>query len=97
MNKMPKKNKRSIRKIIIKNFNNNYTSKEPYVNKYFPKIKFSNNLLTQTSINTKTIKSRSQTEPNIIINDFKNNIKNNIVKDSISSTSYLIISKLIMK
>lgn len=89
MNKMPKKNKRSIRKIIIKNFNNNYTSKEPYVNKYFPKIKFSNNLLTQTSINTKTIKSRSQTEPNIIINDFKNNIKNNIVKDSISSTSYL--------
>ncbi len=66
---MSSKTKRNIRKIIIKGFNQNNTTKQLSMNKYIPKISFSNEMLTQTSLNTKSIRFRSQTEPNLTIND----------------------------
>jgi hypothetical protein len=86
---MSSKTKRNIRKIIIKSFNQNNTTKQLSMNKYIPKISFSNEMLTQTSLNTKSIRFRSQTEPNLTINDVKQIAKNNLKKGSINRNSYL--------
>ena len=86
---MSSKTKRNIRKIIIKGFNQNNTTKQLSMNKYIPKISFSNEMLTQTSLNTKSIRFRSQTEPNLTINDVKQIAKNNLKKGSINRNSYL--------
>ena len=86
---MSSKTKRNIRKIIIKSFNQNNTTKQLSMNKYIPKISFSNEMLTQTSLNTKSIRFRSQTEPNLTINDVKQIAKNNLKKGSINGNSYL--------
>ena len=86
---MSSKTKRNIRKIIIKSFNQNNTTKQLSMNKYIPKISFSNEMLTQTSLNTKSIRFRSQTEQNLTINDVKQIAKNNLKKGSINRNSYL--------
>ena len=86
---MSSKTKRNIRKIIIKSFNQNNTTKQLSMNKHIPKISFSNKMLTQTSLNTKSIRFRSQTEPNLTINDVKQIAKNNLKKGSINRNSYL--------
>ena len=86
---MSSKTKRNIRKIIIKSFNQNNTTKQLSMNKYIPKISFSNEMLTQTSLNTKSIRFRSQTEPNLTITDVKQIAKNNLKKGSINRNSYL--------
>ena len=89
---MSTKNKKNIRKIILKNFAQNNTSKPTFLNKNFPKITFSNEFLTKANKNNRIIKYRSQTESNIAINKTNLTEKNNIKLDSIPSNTYLNIS-----
>ena len=87
---MSTKVQKNIRKMVIKNFNQNNTLKQLFMNKKFPKISFSNEMLTQSNLNnTKSIKLRNHTDQNLIINETNSLLKNNIKKDSITSTSYL--------
>ena len=86
---MSTKARKNLRKIVIKNFNQNNTLKQLAMNKKFPKITFSNEMLTQSNLNTKSIKLRNHTDQNLIINESKTLLKNNIKKDSITSTDYL--------
>ena len=92
---MSTKVQKNIRKMVIKNFNQNNTLKQLFMNKKFPKISFSNEMLTQSNLNTKSIKLRNHTDQNLIINESKTLPKNNIKKDSITSTDYLINSNFI--
>jgi len=89
---MPTKNKKNIRKIILKNFAQNNTSKPTFLNKNFPIITFSNEFLTKANKNNRIIKYRSQTESNIAINKTNLTEKNNIKLDSIPRNTYLNIS-----
>ena len=89
---MSTKNKKNIRKIILKNFAQNNTSKPTFLNKNFPIITFSNEFLTKANKNNRIIKYRSQTESNIAINKTNLTEKNNIKLDSIPSNTYLNIS-----
>ena len=89
---MSTKNKKNIRKIILKNFAQNNTSKPTFLNKNFPIITFSNEFLTKANKNNRVIKYRSQTESNITINKTNLTEKNNIKLDSIPSNTYLNIS-----
>mgnify|MGYP002866402438 CR=1 FL=1 len=87
---MSTKVQKNIRKMVIKNFNQNNTLKQLFMNKKFPKISFSNEMLTQSNLNNKkSIKLRNHTDQNLIINETNSLLKNNIKKDSITSTSYL--------
>ena len=84
--------KNNIRKIILLNVNqNNNKSRQVKINKKFPKIAFSNDILSYTNKDTKPIKFRSQTDPDIVINKSKltstNNIHNIIKIDSITNTT----------
>jgi len=84
--------KNNIRKIILLNVNqNNNKSRQVKINKQFPKIALSNDILSYTNKDTKPIKFRSQTDPDIIINKSKltsiNNIHNIIKIDSITNTT----------
>ena len=86
---MSAKNKKNIRKIILKNFAKNNTSNAIILNKNFPKITFSNEFLTKANKNNRGIKYRSHTESNIAINKTNLTEKNNIKLDSITSNTYL--------
>ena len=84
--------KNNIRKIILLNVNqNNNKSRQVKINKKFPKIALSNDILSYTNKDTKPIKFRSQTDPDIVINKSKltstNNIHNIIKIDSITNTT----------
>ena len=84
--------KNNIRKIILLNVNqNNNKSRQVKINKQFPKITLSNDILSYTNKDTKPIKFRSQTDPDIVINKSKltstNNIHNIIKIDSITNTT----------
>ena len=84
--------KNNIRKIILLNVNqNNNKSRQVKINKQFPKIALSNDILSYTNKDTKPIKFRSQTDPDIVINKSKltsiNNIHNIIKIDSITNTT----------
>ena len=84
--------KNNIRKIILLNVNqNNNKSRQVKINKQFPKIAISNDILSYTNKDTKPIKFRSQTDPDIVINKSKltstNNIHNIIKIDSITNTT----------
>ena len=84
--------KNNIRKIILLNVNqNNNKSRQVKINKLFPKIALSNDILSYTNKDTKPIKFRSQTDPDIVINKSKltstNNIHNIIKIDSITNTT----------
>ena len=84
--------KNNIRKIILLNINqNNNKSRQVKINKQFPKIALSNDILSYTNKDTKPIKFRSQTDPDIVINKSKltstNNIHNIIKIDSITNTT----------
>lgn len=84
--------KNNIRKIILLNVNqNNNKSRQVKINKQFPKIALSNDILCYTNKDTKPIKFRSQTDPDIVINKSKltstNNIHNIIKIDSITNTT----------
>ena len=84
--------KNNIRKIILLNVNqNNNKSRQVKINKQFPKIALSNDILSYTNKDTKPIKFRSQTDPDIAINKSKltstNNIHNIIKIDSITNTT----------
>ena len=84
--------KNNIRKIILLNVNqNNNKSRQVKINKIFPKIALSNDILSYTNKDTKPIKFRSQTDPDIVINKSKltstNNIHNIIKIDSITNTT----------
>ena len=84
--------KNNIRKIILLNVNqNNNKSRQVKINKQFPKIALSNDILSYTNKDTKPIKFRSQTDPDIVINKYKltskNNIHNIIKIDSITNTT----------
>ena len=84
--------KNNIRKIVLLNVNqNNNKSRQVKINKQFPKIALSNDILSYTNKDTKPIKFRSQTDPDIIINKSKltstNNIHNIIKIDSITNTT----------
>ena len=84
--------KNNIRKIILLNINqNNNKSRQVKINKQFPKITLSNDILSYTNKDTKPIKFRSQTDPDIVINKSKltstNNIHNIIKIDSITNTT----------
>ena len=87
--------KNNIRKIILLNVNqNNNKSRQVKINKKFPKIAFSNDILSYTNKDTKPIKFRSQTDPDIVINKSKltstNNIHNIIKIDSITNTTDIL-------
>ena len=87
---MSTKAHKNLRKIVIKNFNQNNTIKQLAMNKKFPKISFSNEMLTQSNLNnTKSIKLRNHTDQNLMINETNSLLKNNIKKDSITSISYI--------
>ena len=84
--------KNNIRKIVLLNVNqNNNKSRQVKINKQFPKITLSNDILSYTNKDTKPIKFRSQTDPDIVINKSKltstNNIHNIIKIDSITNTT----------
>ena len=84
--------KNNIKKIILLNVNqNNNKSRQVKINKLFPKIALSNDILSYTNKDTKPIKFRSQTDPDIVINKSKltstNNIHNIIKIDSITNTT----------
>ena len=84
--------KNNIRKIVLLNVNqNNNKSRQVKINKQFPKIALSNDILSYTNKDTKPIKFRSQTDPDIVINKSKltstNNIHNIIKIDSITNTT----------
>ena len=84
--------KNNIRKIFLLNVNqNNNKSRQVKINKQFPKITLSNDILSYTNKDTKPIKFRSQTDPDIVINKSKltstNNIHNIIKIDSITNTT----------
>ena len=84
--------KNNIRKIILLNVNqNNNKSRQVKINKQFPKIALSNDILSYTNKDTKPIKFRSQTDPDIVINKSKLTSTNNIHKiikiDSITNTT----------
>ena len=84
--------KNNIRKIFLLNVNqNNNKSRQVKINKQFPKIALSNDILSYTNKDTKPIKFRSQTDPDIVINKSKltstNNIHNIIKIDSITNTT----------
>ena len=81
--------RKNMRKIVIKNFNQNNTLKQLVQNKNFPKIKFSNEMLTQSHSNTKSIRLRNQSDQNIVINDSKPVIQKNKQKESMTSASNL--------
>ena len=87
--------KSNIRKIILLNVNqNNNKSRQVKINKQFPKIALSNDILSYTNKDTKPIKFRSQTDPDIVINKSKltstNNIHNIIKIDSITNTTNIL-------
>ena len=87
--------KNNIRKIILLNVNqNNNKSRQVKINKQFPKIALSNDILSYTNKDTKPIKFRSQTDPDIVINKSKltstNNIHNIIKIDSITNTTDIL-------
>ena len=87
--------KNNIRKIILLNVNqNNNKSRQVKINKQFPKIALSNDILSYTNKDTKPIKFRSQTDPDIVINKSKltstNNIHNIIKIDSITNTTNIL-------
>ena len=87
--------KSNIRKIILLNTNkNNGISRQLKINKHFPKITLSNDILSYTNKDTKPIKFRSQTDPDIVINKSKltstNNIHNIIKIDSITNTTNIL-------
>ena len=87
---MSTKGKRNIRKLVLKSFDQNNSSKQTFLNGNFPKISFSNEILTRANEN-KSIKIRSQTEINIIPNNnpillMKNNKKLNSVTKTINLT-----------
>ena len=89
---MTESTKNNIRKIILLNVNqNNNKSRQVKINKQFPKIALSNDILSYTNKDTKPIKFRSQTDPDIVINKSKitstNNIHNIIKIDSITNTT----------
>ena len=89
---MSAKTKKNIRKIILLNTNqNNNISRQLKINNKFPKIAFSNDLLSYANKDNKGIKYRSQTDPDIAINKSKLNLKNNISNiikvDSITNTT----------
>jgi len=89
---MSAKTKKNIRKIILLNTNqNNNISRQLKINNKFPKIAFSNDILSYANKDNKGIKYRSQTDPDIAINKSKLNLKNNfsnIIKvDSITNTT----------
>jgi hypothetical protein len=89
---MSAKTKKNIRKIILLNTNqNNNISRQLKINKKFPKIAFSNDILSYANKDSKAIKYRSQTDPDIAINKskltLKNNISNIIKVDSITNTT----------
>ena len=86
---MSTKNKKNIRKFVLKNFNQNNASKHVFINKIFPKITFSNEFLTNANKNNKGIKYRSQTESSISIKNTNLTLKNNIKIDSLTSTTKL--------
>ena len=84
--------KSNIRKIILLNVNqNNNKSRQVKINKQFPKIALSNDILSYTNKDTKPIKFRSQTDPDIVIKKSNHISKNNIQKlkkiDSIINTT----------
>ena len=84
--------KNNIRKIVLLNVNkNNNKSRQVKINKQFPKIALSNDILSYTNKDTKPLKFRSQTDPDIVINKSKltstNNIHNIIKIDSITNTT----------
>ena len=84
--------KKDMRKIILLNVNqNNNISRQLKIKKHFPKIALSNDILSYTNKDTKPIKFRSQTDPDIVINKSKltstNNIHNIIKIDSITNTT----------
>ena len=87
--------KNNIRKIVLLNVNkNNNKSRQVKINKQFPKIALSNDILSYTNKDTKPIKFRSQTDPDIVINKSKltstNNIHNIIKIDSITNTTDIL-------
>ena len=87
--------KNNIRKIILLNVNqNNNKSRQVKINKQFPKIALSNDILSYTNKDTKPLKFRSQTDPDIVINKSKltstNNIHNIIKIDSITNTTDIL-------
>lgn len=89
MSTNPKKN---IRKIILLNTNkNNNISRQLKINKHFPKITLSNDILSYTNKDMKAIQYRTQTDPNIVIkksnHTSKNNIHNLIKIDSKTNTT----------
>ena len=89
---MSAKTKKNIRKIILLNTNqNNDISRQLKINNKFPKIAFSNDILSYANKDNKGIKYRSQTDPDIAINKSKLNLKNNIFNiikvDSITNTT----------
>ena len=89
---MSAKTKKNIRKIILLNTNqNNNISRQLKINNKFPKIAFSNDIISYANKDNKGIKYRSQTDPDIAINKSKLNLKNNISNiikvDSITNTT----------
>ena len=84
--------KKNIRKIILLNTNkNNNISRQFKINKHFPKITLSNDILSYTNKDMKAIQYRTQTDPNIVIkksnHTSKNNIHNLIKIDSKTNTT----------
>ena len=84
--------KKNIRKIILLNTNkNNNISRQLKINKHFPKITLSNDILSYTNKDMKAIQYRTQTDPNIVIkksnHTSKNNIHNLIKIDSKTNTT----------
>ena len=84
--------KKNIRKIILLNKNkNNNISRQLKINKHFPKITLSNDILSYTNKDMKAIQYRTQTDPNIVIkksnHTSKNNIHNLIKIDSKTNTT----------
>ena len=89
---MSTKGKRNIRKLVLKSFDQNNSSKQTFLNGNFPKISFSNEILTRANQNNKSIKIRSQTETNMIPNNnpillMKNNKKLNSITKTINLTN----------
>ena len=84
--------KKNIRKIILLNTNkNNNISRQLKINKHFPKITLSNDILSYTNKDMKANQYRTQTDPNIVIkksnHTSKNNIHNLIKIDSKTNTT----------
>ena len=85
--------KKNIKKIILQNVNkNNNISRQIKINKQFPKIAFSNEILNYANKDNRVIKFRSQTDSDIAINktnnlSLKTNIHNKIKIDSITNTT----------